>query len=35
MNQLWSEVSRNKLAGTAMNIAENANTSETALKLTE
>ena len=35
LNQLWPEFSKLKSAGTALNIAENAKISESALKMTE
>ena len=35
LNQLWSEMSKLKSAGSALNIAENAKISESALKTTE
>ena len=35
MNQLWPEMSKLKSAGSALNIAENAKISESALKMTE
>ena len=35
MNQLWPETSKLKSAGLALNIAENAKISESALKMTE
>ena len=35
LNQLWPEMSKLKSAGSALNIAENAKISESALKMTE
>ena len=35
LNQLWPEMSKLKSAGSALNIAENAEISESALRMTE
>ena len=35
LNKLWPEMSKLKSTGTALNIAENAKISESALKMTE